>query len=266
MDPQQSFFSPGTGFSPFAGSPQRGPAAAGFSPSAGLNRHFSLSSPGGLGFPSPDQTSAATSPSMIQPGIPAADLFSKSGISNGAFNVGSSTPGGYRSASATLAAAGRQLSAGSGFQNQQLQLLHQQQAHPGLSSPWRANSTEDALAAAVAAAGLIPPPPPPPPYHSKTASPLNRAATATAQQLLFQQQQQQQAALARSMSIDVGVMSAQAAGGYLGGSGRWSSSRLPYDAGGLAAHEQSRFGSVYDMKRCAMIMVGWLLHAFAQIC
>lgn len=259
MDYQQQ--QPFSGFSPFAvGSPdQQIPGLASrSSPSA--SRLHSMSSTAGLGgFASPDQ-SAATSPSMMSPAIAAAELLGKG---NAAYSPAGAPPNGsYRSPAATLAAAGRQLSAGSAFQNPALQFYHQQQPNnAALGSPWRSlsripSAADDALAAAVAAAGLAGPPPPPPPY-STAASPLNRASTASAHQLLLQQQQLQQqqlqqAALARSLSVDVGMMSAQGAGGYLGAGGRWGSGRLPYDASGMSAHQdhqQGRFGSVYDMKR-----------------
>jgi hypothetical protein len=173
------------------------------------------------------------------------------------------------SPSATLAAAGRQLSAGSTLHSQQSlqfyqqQQQRQQQQQQSMGSPWRSlasgrldSTPEDGLAAALAAAAAAgmapPPPPPPPPYSHHTSSTLNRASTATAQQLFLQQQQQQQlqqqTALARSLSVDVGVMSA--GGGYLGmpsSSNRWGSGRLSYDTAGQ--EHQGRFGSVFDMKR-----------------
>lgn len=187
---------------------------------------------------------------MVPPVIAAAELLSKaSSMGNGSFGSTGAPPSGYRSTAATLAAAGRQLSAGNPYQNQSLQFYHHQQQ--SLGSPWRSlgridSNSEDALAAAVAAAGLATPPPPPP--YTSTASPLNRASTVSAQQLLLQQQQLQQAALARSLSVDVGVMSAGA--GFLGAGGsRWGGGRLSYDTGGLVGHDQGRFGSVYDMKR-----------------
>jgi hypothetical protein len=195
---------------------------------------------------------------MMQPVIAAAELLCKaSSMNTSTYGGGAGAPpSGYRSTAATLAAAGRQLSAANTFPNQQLQFYQQhQQPSAAMGSPWRSlgridSRSEDALAAAVAAAGLAPPPPPPP--YSNTASSLNRASTATAQQLLYQQQLQQ-AALARSLSVDVGMMAG--AGGYLGGGagagGRWGGGRLPYDVTGFGGHEQQgRFGSVYDMKRC----------------
>jgi hypothetical protein len=249
MEPQQPFLPSGTGFSPFAaGSPQNpslGGHAGDMGPASSLGRYRSLSSQGGMGFPSPDQTSATASPALMQPAIAAAELLSNAGCMSS------------RSASATLAAAGRQLSAGNAFQNPPLQFYqHQQQHNAGMSSPWRSlgridSGPDDALAAAVAAAGLAPPPPPPP-YSSNTASPLSRSSTTSAQ-LLLQQQQLQQAALARSLSVDVGSI---AGGGYLAGNGRWGSGRLQYDAPGAfgGSHDhQGRFGSVYDMKRCVQV-------------
>jgi hypothetical protein len=195
----------------------------------------------------------------MQPVIAAAELLSKaSSMNSSAFGGAGAPPSGYnRSTAVTLAAAGRQLSAANAFPNQQLQFYQQQQQpSAAIGSPWRSlgridSSSEDVLAAAVAAAGLAPPPPPPP--YSNTATPLTRTSTANAQPLLYQQQQQlQQAALARSLSVDVGTMSG--AKGYLGdgsGGGRWGGGRLLYDTTGFGGHEQQgRFGSVYDMKRC----------------
>jgi hypothetical protein len=185
---------------------------------------------------------------MMQPAVAAAELLGNAG------GMGS------RAASATLAAVGRQLSAGNAFHNpslqfyQQQQQQQQQQPNAAMGSPWRSlgridSGPDDVLAAAVAAAGLAPPPPPPP-YGSNTASPLSRSSTTSAQLLLLQQQQQlQQAALARSISVDVGSI---AGGGYLAGNGRWGSGRPQYDAPGFGGSQdhQGRFGSVYDMKRC----------------
>jgi hypothetical protein len=143
----------------------------------------------------------------------------------------------------------------------------------GLGTPWQSMAadgaaTDDALAAAMAAAALCSLPPAGGYGTAYSGSPLTRASTVAAQQLLLQQhqlqhQQQHAAALARSMSADVGAMAVQRALGYgLAGAGsggaasaRSGGGRLPApheQYGGHDAGSARVYGGVYDMKRCVL--------------